>query len=116
MIKIDTYKDLQTEKQRLKLLLEERKIIIKEDTAAIRETLKPAAEALTAIGKLTSRDRTNPLINIGLDFGIDLVVKKLLLGRAGWISKLIVPFVLKNLGSNVLADNKKLGFLKKVLG
>ncbi|MBC7722637.1 MAG: hypothetical protein H7068_11475 [Pedobacter sp.] len=115
MIKINTYQDLLTEKQRLKLLLEERKITLKEDVAIIRETLKPATEALTIIGKLTSRDKTNPLINFGLDLGIDLIVKKLILGRAGWISKLIVPFILKNLGSNVLAENKKLGFLKKVL-
>lgn len=116
MIKINTFQDLLTEKLRLKLLLEERKIILKEDASIIRETLKPATEALTIIGKLTSRDKTNPLINFGLDLGIDLIVRKLILGRAGWISKLIVPFILKNLGSNVLADNKKLGFLKRVLG
>ena len=116
MTKIDIYRDLLTERQRLKLLLEERKIIIKEDAACIRETLKPATKVLTMMGKLTSRDRTNPLLNFGLDLGIDLVAKKLILGHAGWISKLIVPFVLKNLGSNILTENKKLSFLKKVLG
>ncbi len=114
MIKIDTYQDLITEKQRLKLLLEERKIIIKEDTAALRETLKPATDALGVIGKLTSRDKTNPLINLGVDVGIDLIIKKLILGRAGWVAKLVVPFVLKNFSSNILTENKKFGFVKKI--
>ena len=116
MIKVDAYQDLMNEKQRLKLLLEERKIIIKEDIANLKETIKPATDAIGIISKLTSRDRTNPLINFGVDIGIDLIIKKLILGRAGWAAKLVVPFVLKNFSSNILSENKKIGFLKKMLG
>jgi hypothetical protein len=37
---------------------------------------------------------------------IDLVVKKLILARSGWITKLVVPFLMKNFSSHVVADNK----------
>ena len=116
MIKINTYTTLLNEKQRLKLLLETHKIIIKEDAAMIRQTIKPATDALGVISKFTNRDRTNPLLNLGVDFGVDLLVRKLLLGRAGWIYKIIVPFIVKNFSSNIFAENKKFGFLNKLLG
>ena len=116
MIKINTYAKLLNEKQRLKLLLEVHKIVIKEDTRMIRETIKPATDVLSIIGKLTNRDRTNPLLNLGVDFGVDLIVRKLLLGRAGWVSKIIIPFIVKNFSSNIFAENKKFGFLNKLLG
>lgn len=114
MIKINTYSQLQSERHRLKLLLETHKIIIKEDAAMLRATIKPATDALNVIGKFTSRDRNNPLLNLGVDFGVDLIVRKLILGRAGWISKLIVPFIVKNFSSNIFSENKKFGFLNKL--
>ncbi|MBC7652579.1 MAG: hypothetical protein H7101_12615 [Deinococcales bacterium] len=116
MIKINTYMHLQNEKQRLKLLLETHKIIIKEDAAMLRETIKPAADVLSVIGKFTNRDKTNPLLNLGVDFGVEVIVKKLLLGRAGWVSKIIIPFIIKNFSSNIFAENKKFGFFNKLLG
>jgi hypothetical protein len=115
MTKIDTYTHLQNEKQRLKLLIETHKTVIKEDAAMLRETIKPATDALSVIGKFTNRDRTNPLLNLGVDFGVDLIVRKLLLGRAGWVSKIIVPFIIKNFSSNIFAENKKFGFFNKLL-
>jgi hypothetical protein len=35
------------------------------------------------------------------------VVKKLLLGRAGWLTRLIVPYFMKNYSSHFLAEQKE---------
>ncbi len=111
---ITTYKDLCDEKKRLTLLVEQTKAVIKDDFNALREGIQPAADALSVMGKLTSRDKTNPLINFGVDFVVDVLVKKVLLAKVGWIPRIVVPFVLKNFGSNILEENKKFGFLKNL--
>jgi hypothetical protein len=46
---------------------------------------------------------------------VDLVFKKMILGKAGWITRLTVPFLVKNFSSNKLAENKNT-FLKKLRG
>lgn len=111
--RINTYQDLLDEKERLKSLLKAQKVIIHDDFREIKEELAPVRSVVSFAGKLVTRDTGgNIVLNMGANTIIDLVFKKLILGRAGWLTKTIVPFLLKNYSSHVISDNKDSIFKK----
>lgn len=112
--RINTYEDLLEEQKRLQLLLHTQKQIIRQDVRNIKDELAPVKTAINYIGKFTTRDASNPLINGTVNTAIDLLIRKVILGRAGWITKLVVPFIIKNFASHAI-DDKKDSILKKVL-
>jgi hypothetical protein len=111
--RIYTYDDLQEEKKRLQTLLEAQKELIRHDLAAIRHEFQPAINAASTVSKMFTRDGSNPLLNLGIDKTIDIVVKNLLLAKAGWIGKLVIPFIIKNYSSHALGENMD-GIKKKL--
>ncbi|NCI50541.1 hypothetical protein GWC95_11445 [Sediminibacterium roseum] len=103
---INTYNDLLEEKKRLKLLLEERKIKVQTEFEEIKVKLKPVGAIIDTVQKMTTKDKSNPLLNMGIDVGVNLILKKLLLRNAGFIMKLLVPMLAKNyLSHEVEEDN-----------
>lgn len=120
MSNITTYQDLIVEKQRLKLLLYEREIELKAEFENIKIKLKPLAGILDFADKITTADRKNPLINIGIELGVNFLLKKVLFRNAGLVTKLLVPLFAKNYLSNEVAQKatwvQRVGhFLKKKL-
>jgi hypothetical protein len=111
--RITTYEDLMLEKHRLKLLLHAQKEQVREDIDDIKVQLAPVKSAISFIGKMTTKDPGNPLINGTINTVIDLVVRKIFLARAGWFTKLVVPFFLKNYSSH-LVDEKKDSIVQKI--
>ena len=111
-----TYEDLLHEEQRLLSQLKASEVLIRNDIAGVREGLKPLRNTINTIGKFTTRDKTGPLANFGIDFGIDLVVRKLLLAKAGWLTKIVVPFVVKNYSSHFITDQQKAKLMEKING
>jgi hypothetical protein len=109
---INTYEDLLIEKQRLQELLRVQKEIIRQDLNEIKEELAPVKSAISFIGKFTTKGTGNPLVNGTMNTVIDLVVRKLVLGRAGWLTKLVVPLLVKNYTSHVIDENKDSIFRK----
>jgi hypothetical protein len=93
---ITTYEELLQEKKRLKLLLEERKILVQTEFEEIKVKLKPVTSIIETVEKMTTKDKSNPLLNMGIDVGVNLILKKLLLRNAGFIVKLLVPLLAKN--------------------
>lgn len=104
--RITTYEDLLQEKERLKALLQAQKELVRHDIEEIKEQLAPVKSAISLVSKFATRDKSNLLLTTATEGIIDLVVKKLILSRAGWITKLVVPFLMKNFSSHVVADNK----------
>lgn len=96
MNNIATYDDLMQEKRRLKLILEQRKILVQTEFEEIKVKLKPVTHVIDMVEKLSSKDRSNPLLNMGIDVGVNLLLKKVLLRNAGFIVKLLVPLLAKN--------------------
>jgi hypothetical protein len=96
MNNITTYDDLMQEKRRLKLLLEERKILVQTEFEEIKIKLKPVTHVIEMVEKLSTKDKSNPLLNMGIDVGVNLLLKKVLLRNAGFIVKLLVPLMAKN--------------------
>ncbi|ANE50672.1 hypothetical protein [Flavisolibacter tropicus] len=112
--KIKTYEDLEEEKLRLLSLLKTQESTIRTDIAGLKENLKPLGAAMDTINKLTTRDNRVPVLNIGLEMGIDLLMRKLLLSKAGWFTKIIIPFVVKNYTSHILGEEKREFIIKKL--
>lgn len=110
---IQTYDDLLEEKKRLEQLLIVNKEQISTNWIEMKKEFEPVNNVVSFFSKLTTRDKTNPLVNIGIDVAGDLVLRKILLARFGWATRLVVPFLLKNYSSNVLADKGK-SFIHKV--
>jgi hypothetical protein len=110
---IRTYNDLLEEKQQLEVLLKAQKELIRYDFKELKAEFQPVIKTVGLAGKMFTKDKTNALLNTGADTLIDIIVKRVLLGKAGWITRTIVPFLIKNVSSHVIAD-KKDGIIRKV--
>ncbi len=118
MNNITTYNDLLQEKQRLTLLLAERKILVKTEFEEIKLKLKPITNIIDVVEKVTSKDTSNPLLNSAIGMGVNFLLKNVLLRNAGWITKLVLPVLAKNYLSHEVEETKnvfsKIGnFVKK---
>jgi hypothetical protein len=102
MNKISTYRELVAEEQRLSSELAAQKIAIQGEWEVTRHQLKPFENALGFVAKLSTKNKSNPLLNMGLDLGVDVLIRRLLLGNAGFVTKLLVPTIIRNYSSNML--------------
>ena len=103
---ISTYEELMVEKSRLQALLKVQKELVHDDIKEIKQELAPVKSVISFVGKLVSKEPGNFLLNATSNTIIDLVVKKFLLARSGWLTKVAVPFLLKNYSSHFIHDNK----------
>ncbi len=104
---IKTYADLCKERKRLQHLLAIQKQRVSDDWSALKDKLSPVRNVMGAVGKMASPDNSNPLVNIGLKVASDVLLKNFVLAKAGWFTKIAVPFVVKNYSSHALADTGK---------
>lgn len=114
MSRIKNYADLEAEKLRLMALLRNHEEAIKADMVNVREGLKPVNNAFNVINKMATRDNRVPVMNFGVEMGIDILVRRVLLGRAGWFAKIVVPYLIKNYTSHFIGEEKKEMLLSKV--
>lgn len=104
--KITTYDELMLEKARLQALLKMQKEQIHNDFREIKEELVPVRNIISTVSKFTSRESGNLLMTGTANTLIDLVFKKFLLAKTGWVSRVVIPFLVKNYASHFIADNK----------
>jgi hypothetical protein len=104
--KIQTYKDLLEEKERLKLLLSAQKEVLRQDVNQIKVELAPVRKAVSTVGKMFTKDKTSWALSTAADTVIDIFVRRMILSKAGWFTRIVVPFLMKNVSSHVIADNK----------
>lgn len=110
---IQKYDDLLEEKKRLEQLLAVQKEQISTNWIEMKKEFEPVNNVVSFFSKLTTRDKSNPLVNMGIDVAGDLLLRKILLAKFGWATRLVVPFLLKNYSSNVIADKGK-SFIHKI--
>jgi hypothetical protein len=103
---IRSYNELLIEKQKLQSLLAAQRELISYDIQDLKAEFKPALDAVSLLGKVTTRDSSNPLFNIATNSLVDLLLKKIVLSRSGWLSRLAIPFFVKNISSHFIADHK----------
>ena len=103
---IRTYDDLLEEKARLKMLFSAQRELVRQDINEIKLELMPVRKAISVIGKFATRDNRAQLITSFADTMIDIGLRKLIFSKAGFLTKLVLPFIMKNFSSHVIADNK----------
>jgi hypothetical protein len=103
---IHTYDDLLRHQQQMEAMLKAQKELVIEDLKELKGEFKPAISALGFIGKFTVRDKSNSLLTVATGNLVDLILRRVVLARAGWVTKLVVPFFLKNFSSNFIAQHK----------
>jgi hypothetical protein len=108
MNNITTYNDLVQERQRLSLLLEERKILVKTEFEEIKIKLKPLTNIVEVVEKMSSKDTSNPLVNAGISMGVNFLLKNVLLRNAGWITRLVLPVLAKNYLSHEVEEKNNI--------
>src|SRR5215207_7444994 len=94
---ITTYEDLLQEKQRLKQKLTLQKADVSHHFSVLKHKLSPVEKVAGVVKNLATPDTRNPLVNTGLNLTIDILLRSFYMSRIGWLPKLVVPFVLKNL-------------------
>jgi len=114
MSNIRTYKDLLQEEQRLQQVLKAQEILIREDLVSLKENLEPVKKVYDQVHKIFTRDNRVPLFNVGLEMSIDILLRRLLLARAGWFAKTFVPYVVKNYASHIIGEEKRKAIIKKI--
>jgi hypothetical protein len=110
---IKTYSDLCEERERLKNLLVVQKQRMKDDWDGLKHEMNPFKKVMGVFGKMTSSNKSNPLMSKGVKVATDLFITKFVLGKAGWLTKLAVPFVISNYSTHVIA-NKGQNFISRV--
>jgi len=98
--KIKTYEDLEREEHLLEELLRSQKDLIQIEIGLLKQQLKPAQMALQFVGKITTADKHNPLLTQGANTIIDGLLKNFVLAKSGWVTKMLVPFFVKNYSSH----------------
>ncbi len=114
--KIRTYEDLIFEQQRLVSLLKTQEQVVKDDIVGVKKGLEPLGRTLQIVNKLATRDNTAPVMNFGLEMGIDLLIRRVLLAKSGWFTKIVIPFLVKNYSSHIIGEDKRTALIQKVKG
>jgi hypothetical protein len=103
---INSYADLLEEKARLKLLLSAQKELVRQDITQLKQELAPVKTAISMVGKVFTKDNRSWLLTTAADAAIEVLLRKIILSKSGWITKLVLPFFMKNFSSHIIADNK----------
>lgn len=114
MSKIRTYDDLLQEEQRLLQQLKSQEVLIRQDLVSFRPHFEPVKKVFNTVQKFFTRDNRVPFFNIGLELGIDLLLRKFILVRAGWFTRILLPYLVKNYSSHVIGEEKRKALIKKV--
>lgn len=114
MSKIKNYEDLLSEEHRLQGILRDREILIRQDLMSFKENLEPVKKVYDQVHKVFTRDNRVPVFNIGLEMGIDLLLKRFLLARANWLIKTFVPYLVKNYSSHIIGEEKRKLIINKI--
>ncbi len=111
--RIQTYQGLLEEKERLQSLLRTQKEVLRQDLEEIKEELAPLRSTVSFVSKLVTKIDTGFLVDAGISALVNVGLKKFILARAGWLTRVIVPYFVKNYSTHIVADNKD-AILKKL--
>lgn len=106
MTKINNYFELQEERRRLENELLEKKEMIKSEFANIKLKIDPILNIIGLFGNSSPENGKPSLLKMGTSVGID-VMRHTLLAKSGWLTKLVLPLVLKGISSKVIDTVKK---------
>ena len=110
MSRINNYDELVLERRKLETTIAEQKLILREGLHDLKEKLEPFLFLVPILNVFNKKPGNHSLLKFIASFGIDLLVGQKLLSKANWLTKLLVPMVLKGvsalaIGSNTIKEN-----------
>ena len=102
MTRISNYEELRLEKNRLQQHLVLQKSRLKGDIHIIKEKFEPLVYIISLLGIFKKTGAKNSLLKMGAKAGIELIAHQTLVSKAGWLAKLVVPFLLKGVSSGLI--------------
>ena len=102
MNKISNFEDLILERKRLESDLAHYKTIITGELDEIKHKIEPITDVVSFFSPSKSPPANNRLLQAGANLGIELLVRQKLLSKAGWLTKLVLPFILKKVSSRAI--------------
>lgn len=103
MSKINNYEELILEKTRLEHELLQHKAIINNEIAVIKHKMEPITNVVSFLSSSSNSEQPkNKLLQAGTNLGIELLIRQKLLSKAGWFTKLVVPYILKKVSSRAI--------------
>jgi hypothetical protein len=103
MSKINNYEELILEKKRLESDLLHYKAIVNSEIAVIKHKMEPITDMVSFLSPSSNPAQPkSKLLQAGTNLGIELLVRQKLLSKAGWLTKLIVPYILKKVSSRAI--------------
>lgn len=102
---INTLAELKEERLRLQMRKVFLETEIKNNFNEIKEDLKPIHLIAKGAKKLF-KGNDNTAVGDSVGYFTNNIVKNVLLKNAGFLSRLILPYLAKNVASNVVEDNK----------
>lgn len=105
MNRISNYDELVAARIMTESIIAERKQAIEQHVDGAKEKLAPVMNIVNIF--TNKKSNNNSLLKVGTSLAIDLFVGQKLLKRAGWLSKLLVPTLLKSVSSKVIDTVKK---------
>jgi hypothetical protein len=103
---IQTYQDLLEEKEKVERLMKAQKDLVRMDLQLLKGEMRPALRAVKTFGKMFTREKDKSIFGVGTERLVDFVFQRFVLNKAGWLAKLVVPVLVKNVSSHVVAENK----------
>jgi hypothetical protein len=103
MNKIRNYEELILEQKRLESDLIHYKSIINSEINTIKHKMEPISDVVWLLAPSTKPAQpSSKLLQAGTNLGIELLVRQKLLSKAGWFTKLVVPYILKKVSSRAI--------------
>lgn len=102
MTKISNYTELVAERRRIEQELAFQKTQINEEIQEVKDKLKPVTGLLSFFNTSKKQSLKSTAMQVGANIGIDVLLRNTVLGRASWLSRLIVPFIAKRISSKVI--------------
>ena len=102
MSKINKYDELVLERKRLESDLLHYRSLISREVDEIKHKMEPITDVVSFFTPSKSPTGNNKLLQAGANLGIELLVRQKLLSKAGWLTKLVLPFILKRVSSRAI--------------
>ncbi len=102
MNKINNYEDLVLERKRLEAELVHYKSVINSEVNSIKQKFEPISDVVSFFSSSPTKSPNNKLLQVGTNIGIELLVRQKLLSKAGWLTKLVLPYILKKVSSKAI--------------
>lgn len=97
--RITNYDDLLKERRRIKQEIKLDRLVITDSVTALKAKFDPLLYIMPYLSIFKKHHSSNSLAKTAASVGIDLLVGQKLLSKAGWLTKLIVPMILKTVST-----------------